>query len=216
MAAIGEPAAMVAHDLRSPMTGILGAAYYLKTKPSSKIGKEGKELLQLIEECVEHSNTIISDLLEYSKEIRLELTMTDAKSLTRDALPLAKIPRRIRVVDLTKKEPRVEADVDKMRRVFVNIMTNAADAMPKGGTLTITSKNSSDNLQITFTDTGVGMSAEVMQKLWNPLFTTKTQGTGLGLMIVKRLVEAHGGKIWAESASEGKGATFTLTLPRRR
>jgi PAS domain S-box-containing protein len=133
MAAIGELAAMVAHDLRSPMTGILGAAYYLKTKPSSKIGKEGKKLLQLIEECVEHSNTIITDLLEYSREIRLELTKTDAKSLTRDALPLAKIPRRIRVVDLTKKEPGVEADVDKMRRVFVNIMTNAVDAMPKGG-----------------------------------------------------------------------------------
>jgi PAS domain S-box-containing protein len=216
MAAIGELAAMVAHDLRSPMTGILGAAYYLKTKPSSKIGKEGKQLLHLIEECVEHSNTIISDLLEYSREIRLELTRTDAKSLTRDALPVAKIPRRIRVVDLTKKEPGVEADVDKMRRVFVNIMTNAVDAMPKGGTLTVTSKKSGDNLQVTFTDTGVGMSAEVVQKLWNPLFTTKTQGTGLGLMIVKRLVEAHGGRIWAESPGEGKGATFTLALPRRR
>jgi PAS domain S-box-containing protein len=216
MAAIGELAAMVAHDLRSPMTGILGAAYYLKTKPSSKIGKEGKELLELIEECVEHSNTIISDLLEYSREIGLELTKTDAKSLTRDALALAKIPRRIRVVDLTKKEPKVEADVDKMRRVFVNIMTNAADAMPKTGTLTITSKKSGDNLQITFTDTGVGISAEVMQKLWNPLFTTKTQGTGLGLMIVKRLVEAHGGSIWAESPGEGKGATFSLSLPRNR
>jgi signal transduction histidine kinase len=69
--------------------------------------------LQLIEESGEHSNTIISDLLEYSREIRLELTKTDAKSLTKDALPLAKIPRRIRVVDLTKKEPRVEADADE-------------------------------------------------------------------------------------------------------
>jgi len=216
MAAIGELAAMVAHDLRSPMTGILGAAYYLKTKPSSKIGKEGKELLQLIEKCVDHSNTIISDLLEYSREIRLELTRTDARSLTRDALALAKIPRRIRVVDLTKKEPKVEADVDKMRRVFVNIMTNAAEAMPKAGTLTITSKKCGDNLQVTFTDTGVGISAEVMQKLWNPLFTTKAQGTGLGLMIVKRLVEAHGGRIWAESPGGGEGATFSLTLPRSR
>jgi hypothetical protein len=69
--------------------------------------------LQLIEEQVEHSNTIISDLLEHSREIRLELTKTDAKSLTRDALALAKIPRRIRMVDLTKKEPRVEADADE-------------------------------------------------------------------------------------------------------
>ena len=207
---------MVGHDLRNPLTAIIGATYYLRTKLGSRIGKEGKRLLQLIDHSIEHSDKIINELLEYSREIRLELTQTDAKSLTRDALAFVKIPRRIRLVDSTKKEHRIEADVDNMRRVFVNLVTNAVDAMPKGGTLTIASRKSGDNTEITFTDTGVGMSAEVVQKLWNPLFTTKAKGMGLGLPIVKRLVEAHGGRIWAESPGEGKGATFTFTLPRKR
>jgi PAS domain S-box-containing protein len=216
LATIGELAAMVGHDLRNPLTAIIGATYYLRTKLGPRMGKEGKRLLQLIDHSIEHSDRIISDLLEYSREIRLELTQTDAKSLTRDALALVKIPRRIRVVDSTKKEPKMKVDVDEMRRVFVNLITNAVDAMPKGGTLTIASRKSNDNVQITFTDTGMGMSAGVVQKLWNPLFTTKSKGIGLGLSIAKRLVEAHGGRIWAESPGEGKGATFAFTLPRRR
>jgi PAS domain S-box-containing protein len=216
LATVGELAAMVGHDLRNPLTAIIGATYYLRTKLGSRMGKEGKRLLQLIDHSIEHSDKIINELLEYSREIRLELTQTDAKSLTRDALAFVKIPRRIRLVDSTKKEHRIEADVDNMRRVFVNLMTNAVDAMPKGGTLTIASRKSGDDVAIAFTDTGAGMSAEVIQKLWNPLFTTKAKGMGLGLPIVKRLVEAHGGRIWAESPGEGKGATFTFTLPRKR
>jgi PAS domain S-box-containing protein len=215
LATIGELAAMVGHDLRNPLTAIVGVTYYLRKKLGPRIDKEAKSLLQVIDQSIEHSNKIITDLLEYSREIRLELTRTDAESLTRDALAHVKIPRKIRVVNLAKKAPRIEADPDQMRRVFLNLITNAVDAMPKGGTLTIKSMKSGNDVKITLADTGVGIRSEAMEKLWDPFFTTKSRNMGLGLSIVRRLVEAHGGRIWAESEGEGKGAMFAFTLPRR-
>jgi PAS domain S-box-containing protein len=215
LAAIGELAAMVGHDLRNPLTGIGGATYYLRMKLGSRIEGKEKEMFNLIERDIEHADNIVNDLLEYSKELRLELTETTAKSITRDSLILARVPKRIRVVDSTEDEPRITLDAEKMKRVFVNLIRNAVDAMPEGGTLTITSSKSNGKLQISFNDTGVGMSAETMGELWNPLFTTKARGIGLGLPIAKRMVEAHGGSISVES-KVGKGATFTVMLPITR
>ena len=91
-------------------------------------------------------------------------------------------------------------------------MQNAFDAMPEGGTLTIASQKSNGNLQISFVDSGVGMKNEIVENLWNPLFTTKAKGMGLGLSVAKRFVEGHGGSIRVES-QPGKGSTFTVTLP---
>jgi signal transduction histidine kinase len=105
-------------------------------------------------------------------------------------------------------------DMDKMRRVFVNLIKNAVDAMQKGGTLRITSNRTDSSLEIIFADTGTGMTRESMEKIWSPLFTTKATGIGLGLPIAKRLVEAHEGSITMESKA-GKGSSFTVTLPIR-
>jgi PAS domain S-box-containing protein len=212
LAAIGETAAMVGHDLRNPLQGIAGAAYYLRTKAGSKLSKAGKEMLALIDEDIRRSDKIITDLLEYSREIRLNLVQTDVRSITRNALESVKIPRRIRVVDLTKTQPKMRLDAEKMRRAFVNIIRNAVDVMPKDGTLTIASIETNGKLQITFTDTGEGMSEDTMRKLWSPLFTTKAEGMGLGLPITRRFVEAHGGSISVES-KVGEGSTFTVTFP---
>jgi PAS domain S-box-containing protein len=210
--AIGETAAMVGHDLRNPLQGIAGAVYYLATKDRPKLSREGRKMLQLIEEGIGRSDKIISDLLEYSRELYLELSETSMKSITEDVLREVKIPGRIRVVNSTKNQPSMKLDVDKIRRVFLNLAQNAVDAMPDGGTLKITSTESGDNVRITFKDTGEGMTSESMAKLWSPLFTTKAKGMGFGLPIAKRFVEAHGGSINIESKL-GKGSTFTLTLP---
>jgi signal transduction histidine kinase/putative methionine-R-sulfoxide reductase with GAF domain len=212
LAVIGELAGMIGHDLRNPLTGIAGAAYYLKKKLSPRVNSKSKEMLKFIEKNVKYSNSIINDLLGYSREIRLELTKGDPKSITKDTLSLVKIPKKIRVVDLTKKTPEIEADIKKLKRTFVNLIKNAVDAMPKGGTLTIRSKKTNGNLEMVFSDTGIGMSKENMKKLWTLLFTTKAKGIGLGLPICKRIVEAHGGKISVKSAL-GKGTTFTVIIP---
>jgi PAS domain S-box-containing protein len=212
LAAIGEMAAMIGHDLRNPLTGIAGATYYLKTKLGSKMDKKVKEMLELVEKSIGYSNKIISDLLEYSREIRLELTETTPKSIIKDALTLIKIPKNIRTSDLTENKPKIKVDIPKMERVFVNIIKNAIEAMSKGGTLAITSKESNGNLEIAFTDTGVGMPKELVEKIWIPLFTTKANGMGLGLPICKRIVEAHGGNISVESTIS-KGTIFTITIP---
>jgi len=213
-ATIGETAAMVGHDLRNPLQGMAGAVYNLKTKEDSKLSKEGKEMLQLIEEGIGRSDKIINDLLEYSRELRLELSETNVKSITQDVLAKVKIPKGIRVVNSTKNQPPMKLDMEKMRRVFLNLTLNAVDAMPKGGTLTIASTRSGDNVHITFKDTGEGMTTEALAKIWSPLYTTKAKGMGFGLAIAKRLVEAHGGSISVETKL-GKGSTFTVTLPMK-
>ncbi len=212
LAAIGEVAAMVGHDLRNPLTGIAGAAYYLKMKLGSKMNQKTVEMLELIEKDVEYSNKIINDLLEYSKEIRLELTETTPKLIMKEVLSLIEVHDNIQVFDLTQDEPNIKVDVEKMKRVFFNIIKNALDAMSKGGVLRITSNESEGMLEVFFSDTGTGIPKDVIEKLWTPLFTTKARGMGLGLSICRRIVEAHGGKISAKS-TVGKGATFTVTLP---
>jgi len=212
LAAIGEIAAMVGHDLRNPLTGIAGAIYYLKMKAGPKTGKKTREMLELIEEDIEYSNKIIDDLLEYSREMQLELIEATPKIIVKEALSLVKVPKNIQVSDSTESEPRIKIDGEKMKRVFVNIIKNAIDAMPKGGKLTIKSKKIGSSLEIAFTDTGIGMPKDIVEKLWTPLFTTKAKGMGFGLPICKRVVEAHGGNISAES-TVGKGTTFTVTIP---
>jgi PAS domain S-box-containing protein len=212
LAAIGELAAMVGHDLRNPLTGIAGAAYYLKTKYGPRVDDKGVEMLQIIEKDIEYSNKIINDLLEYSREIKLELDEASPKSILKKALSSLKVPKNIRVVDRTQEKLRIRIDKEKMRRVFVNMIKNAIDAMPKGGTLTVRSKASNGNLEIIFSDTGVGMSKETLEKMWRPLFTTKAKGMGFGLPICKRLVEAHGGRISVKS-TVGKGSAFTVSIP---
>jgi signal transduction histidine kinase len=212
LAVIGELAGMVGHDLRNPLTSIAGAQYYLKKRLSSEPNDKIKEMLGLMEKNIAYSNKIINDLLDYSREIELEITESNPKSLLKEALSIVEIPRNIKVIDLTEKTPKIKVDIEKIRRTFINIVKNAVDAMPRGGTLTIKSRAIDSNLEMTFSDTGAGMSKEKLEKLWTPLFTTKPKGMGFGLPICKRFTEAHGGSICAKSTPR-KGTTFTITLP---
>lgn len=212
LAAIGELASMIGHDLRNPLTGIAGATYYLKSKLGSVIDRRTKEMLEIIERDVEYSNKIVNDLLEYSREMQLELTDTNPRLITKEALSLVQIPENIEILNLTQNRPKTKVDVQKMVRVFVNIVKNAVDAMPDGGKLTITSIKKNGNVEYCFTDTGAGISTDVLEKIWVPLFTTKAKGMGLGLPICKRIVLAHGGDISVESKI-GKGTILTIIVP---
>ncbi|MGB9671543.1 MAG: sensor histidine kinase, partial [Candidatus Bathyarchaeales archaeon] len=155
---------------------------------------------------------IIDDLLDYSREIKLNLAESSPKSMIREALSAVKVPKNVHVVNLTENKPRIKADVEKLKRTFLNIIRNAIEAMPKGGNLTIISRIAGDNVEFVFSDTGIGMSKKTMRNLWTPLFTTKAKGMGFGLPICKRFVEAHGGSISVESTFR-RGTTFTVTIP---
>jgi PAS domain S-box-containing protein len=212
LASIGELAGMVGHDIRNPLQGIRLALYRLKTKYGPALGAEGKEICKKIDECVTRTDKIVNDLLDYSREIKLELEKSNPKLLLKKTLPAIQVPKKIKVINNTQDTPEVMVDSEKIVRVLINIVKNALEAMPRGGTLTITSKEVENKLEISFADTGEGMTEETLNRLWVPLFTTKAKGMGFGLSICKRLVEAHGGSISAKSTI-GKGTTLTLRVP---
>jgi len=212
LAVIGELAGMVGHDLRNPLTSIAGATYYMKKRLIPKIDGKIEEMLELIEKNIAYSNKIINDLLDYSREIKPDITETTPALLVKESLTLVEIPKNVQLVNLTTNEPRMKVDVEKVKRAFVNIMKNAVDAMPRGGRLTIECIRENENLKFLFSDTGVGMPKETITKIWTPLFTTKARGMGFGLPICKRIVEAHGGCISMTSVVR-KGTIFVVTLP---
>jgi PAS domain S-box-containing protein len=210
--AVGELATIVAHDLRNPLQGISNAIHYLNRKLNQKMDKDERAMLELIKNHVKYSDKILNDLLDYSRDMRLGLTEIAPKSIVEESLSLVTIPENIQVTNEIPDELTMGIDLEKMKIVFVNIIRNAIDAMPEGGTLTIGSKESTGSIELTFKDTGVGMPKETLEKLFTPLFTTKAKGMGFGLAICKRIIEAHRGEISVESAM-GKGTTFIATFP---
>ena len=211
LTAIGELAGMIGHDLRNPLAGIKNATFYLKRK-DKELSVQSKEMLEIINKCIEHSNKIINDLLDYSREIRLEQKDISLGYLFSEVFLTVQVPEKIKVVHRFRETAELKVDNDKIERVFANLIENSLDAMPNGGTLTITSKEVNDQLQLSFCDTGMGISDEVLPKIFSPLFTTKAQGMGFGLAICKRIVEAHGGTITVQTKKD-KGTAFTVTLP---
>jgi signal transduction histidine kinase len=128
-----------------------------------------------------------------------------------ESLAMVQVPVNVKIVNNLLNKQSLKADPDKIKRVFVNLIKNAIDAMPKGGRLTINGEVN-DNFEISFNDTGTGISDEILPKLFSPLFTTKAKGMGFGLAICKRIIESHGGTIAVKTARD-KGTTFIVTLP---
>jgi PAS domain S-box-containing protein len=210
LAAVGETAAMVGHDLRNPMQGIAGALHLLKQADLTP--DERTEMLDLIQKNLEYSDGIIRDLVEYSAKIQLRIAETTPKSIIQTALQSVNMPENIALQNLSEDEPKISVDSGRMKRVLTNILQNAVDAMPNGGTLRIESRRVNAEFEIEFADTGSGMPREIMKNLWTPLHTTKAKGLGLGLAICKRIVEAHGGYITVKDRVGG-GTSITLRMP---
>jgi signal transduction histidine kinase len=213
LAAIGSTASMVGHDLRNPLTAITGAAYYLNKNCSENLDEDGKEMIELIQSNVKFSDKIINDLLDYSREIHLELTETSPDVIVKEALKLVNIPSIIQVTHQTGNI-EIVADAAKLQRVFVNLIKNAVDAMSNGGKLEIQTEPTAEGVRIVFADTGSGVSEENLKNLFQPLFTTKAKGMGFGLAICQRIIEAHNGKILLESIL-GKGTKVIVELPTK-
>ncbi|MFQ5712374.1 MAG: PAS domain S-box protein, partial [Candidatus Geothermarchaeales archaeon] len=220
LATIGELAGMVGHDLRNPLQTIVNAIYLakekLKSMPSSRAEKLGlEELFGTIKKQMDYMNKIVSDLQDYARPLEPKLVETDLRRLIDDTLSTIAVPEAVEVSVLIEEGfPRLMVDPALMRRVFTNLVTNALQAMPDGGRLTITALKAGDDAFISVRDTGVGIPEENLDRIFQPLFTTKSRGTGFGLSVCRRLVEAHGGSITVESRV-GRGSTFTVKIPLR-
>jgi PAS domain S-box-containing protein len=213
LAVLGKLAGGVGHELRNPLGAIKNAAYFLDMaleKPDPDV----KEMVELINKEVARSEDIISSLLDFARPKTLTLRKGAVNTVINEALKRNPVPKNIAVIsNLDETLPEIQADSDKLLQVFNNIISNAFQAMPEGGKLTITSKQSGPGVvSIAFADTGVGISAENMKRLFEPLFTTKIKGIGLGMVVTKTIVESHGGHIDVQS-EKGKGTTFIVNLP---
>ena len=144
--------------------------------------------------------------------MKLERKEVQVKTVIEEAILLAKVPKNVQVEFASATSPKIKVDAGKMKRVFVNIIKNSLDAMPTGGKLTVEIGESAQWFTVAFSDEGTGLPEELMKDMWQPLFTTKAKGMGLGLPICKRIVEAHGGEISIQSQL-GEGTTITITIP---
>ena len=202
---------MVGHDLRNPLQSISGATYFLEKKFAPNMDNKEREMFDVIKTGIKYSNSILTDLLEYSRELNLQIESIMLKKLIEDALTLVNIPQNIQIVDKSEQIP-VKVDVNQAQRALVNLIENAVEAMPEGGRMTIEGEKVDGRVEIRISDTGAGISRDSLEKIWAPLYTTKSKGMGLGLAITKRIVEAHDGSVSVESVVS-QGSKFTISLP---
>jgi two-component system CheB/CheR fusion protein len=220
MAAIGETAGMVGHDIRNPLQAIISDVYLTKTElastPESDEKKNSLESLNEIEKNIDYINKIVADLQDYAKAIDPTAQETDLEALCKDLLNGKQIPKNIKVscnIEITTKTILVDGAL--LKRILGNLVSNAIQAMPNGGELTMRVRQELGDNIITIQDTGIGIPDKVKSKLFTPFFTTKSKGQGLGLAVVKRMTEALNGTITFES-TEGNGTTFTLRFPPQK
>ena len=220
LAETGQLAANIAHELRNPLSSIKGAAQLLRNElPGDTVAQHG-EFLDIIIEEVNGLNRITTEFLEFSRQTPPEmkpvvLNATLTRLLQFMGAGLQKVGVSIAYA-LGDDLPDVMMDKAQIEQVVKNIIINAAQAMPRGGYITVSTRYfpATDIVEMAFTDTGVGIPPEKQEKIFAPFFTTKTKGTGLGLAIARKIVETHGGKLTARS-TPGMGSTFTLHLPTR-
>ncbi len=219
LAAIGETAAMVGHDIRNPLQAIVGELYLekedVKSLPDGCSQRESlEESIKAIEENIFYINKIVSDLQDFAKPFQGEITEeVDINVVIAEALSLIPIPEKVQVqISVSKDFPMLCANFQMLKRALTNLIQNAVQAMPQGGKLTVSADCVGKKGEIVIEDTGNGIPEEVKPKIFKPLFTTKSKGQGLGLAVVKRLVEAQGGTVRFESEN-GDGAKFFILLP---
>jgi PAS domain S-box-containing protein len=218
LAAIGETAAMVGHDIRSPLQTVEGAIYLAKEEIKALPSRTQEisnieEMLNSIHEETTYVNKIVSDLQDYARPLEPQLEEIDTKQLINGALATVHIPSTVEVaVTVEQNCCNMIVDPTMMKRILANLITNALQAMPDEGKLTIAAIKKQDEVHISVRDTGQGIPEENRAKIFQPLFSTKAKGQGFGLAVVKRLVEAHNGTI-TFNTEVGKGTAFTVVIP---
>ena len=220
LAAIGQMSAGVAHDLRNHLGAIKNATYIVGRAIKREGALEASDSkirthLDLIEDQVARSNRVINDLLNFTSVGVAVLVQASISDIIEEALGI--FVKRDDVKLGTHLDPDlglVMADGEQLQRVFLNLANNAQEAMPNGGALTVTGTRLKDQVRVSFADTGDGIPAENLDRIFDPLFTTKQEGTGLGLAVCREIVNKQGGTIIVTNdAGPDGGAVFTVTLP---
>ena len=221
---VGELAAGLAHEIKNPLAGIKGSIQVLVETAS--IAEEDRSLILKAIDEIKRIDILLKSLLNFAKPPKLHLMATDVNDLLDKAVALSLkhpslSPGGSKTINVLKDfDPDIQeimADPMQLQQVFLNLMFNAIEAMPKGGAIAVkTFLDDSDNvLRIAISDTGKGMEPQMLDQIFQPFFTTKRKGSGLGLSICQRLVDQHEGTLGVESAP-GKGTVFTILLPVRK
>lgn len=214
LAAIGEMAAGIAHELRTPLTSIRGFVQYLQ---GSSDPKEWQEYGGIIIREVDGLNRIVSELLDLVRPQPLHPMPTDLNQLVRETMLLARDdasdPRIAFVLELEDNLPRIEVDRGQIKQVLLNIIVNGIQAIIGIGEIHVrTRAKSAEEVSLSITDNGCGIPQNIRERIFDPFFSTKPTGTGLGMAIARRIVDSHQGTIEIDS-SEGSGTTVTLLFP---
>jgi two-component system sensor histidine kinase PilS (NtrC family) len=220
LAAVGRLAAAIAHEIRNPLTSIAGSVSMLSGVP--EMNEDHRHLLDIVTRESQRLNSIITDFLAYSRTKQYHFDRVDLIQLVEDTLTLVDHRMTVEKTGITIERrfsadhAWTMADGDKIKQVFWNFSENAVRAMKGGqggGKLTVAVESLGEDWQVGFTDTGMGMSPQQIEKIFEPFQSNFEGGTGLGLAIVYQIVQAHGGKVWARS-KPGQGTTFVLRLQR--
>lgn len=221
LAALGQMASVVGHELRNPLAVMNNSVYFLKTKLTAAAGEDGLDPkidkhLRNIESEIVKSNTIIRDVLDFSRNKALNAAPHKLDELVEKAIERIQIPETVTLKKNLKLDKlEVPVDEDELRQVLVNLMENACQAMTSGGSLIVGTKTQGNYAEITIGDTGCGIPQEHLAKIFAPFFTTKSRGTGLGLAVVKKIIDRHEGAIDVVSKI-GEGTEFRIRLPIKK
>ncbi len=221
--------ASMSHELRTPLTAILGFSEVLQDEYFGKLNNKQKEYLNDIRDSGQHLLSLINDILDIAKveagKIELELGPVVMREILENSLRMIKEKAATHGIKLELdlapeiEGLKIQADERRLKQIIFNLLSNAAKFTPDGGRIQLVARCENEKLMVAVTDTGIGISPENQEKVFNDFYQLKsslkdkTAGTGLGLPLSRRMVEMHGGEIWCESEGEGKGSRFVFTIP---
>ncbi|MDN3513637.1 MAG: ATP-binding protein [Candidatus Brocadia sp.] len=220
LAAVGELAAGVAHEVNNPLGGLQNFVKMMKKEPGNIL--QNLEFLDLMFEGLKRIEVIVKQLMAFSRPYSLHISNHSLNEIVENSLRFVDHRIKEQGVQLEKvlypELPEILGDADHISQVIINVIVNALDSMPYGGKLIIKTgycDSQPSRIQVAITDTGTGIPEEILNKIFNPFFTTKEMGSGLGLAISKRIVDDHNGNILLKS-TPGEGTTFSVCLPVRK
>src|SRR3989339_314662 len=216
LATIGKTVSGIAHDMKTPLVAIAG----FSRRILKKLGADDphREKLTIIYQEAQRLENMVKDMLEYARPLNLRLCLADVDGIIQESISIVKGMAGEKQVTI---EGRLSSNISplkldqRMKQVFINLLTNAVQASPPGETVVITSVSEDGKILIDITDHGPGIAAEQKENIFTPFFTTKKEGIGLGLIMVKNIVAAHGGEVqFFDNPPPATGVTFRVVLPR--